>query len=194
MFLSELCMGRRVSFFDFLKLCFFKMGIVMMIVIMFFIFIIFFVFFNNKVYVYMIIDINLSVEMVLNSDYEVIELMFLNDEGKKVVNDIDDWEKIDFKKVIDDIIIDCSEYGYVKKLKEILIFIVYENMEDNIYKKVVKKQLNDVMEKYKMIYCMEFFELDMQMREKVKKKGVLIGSYIKLNEKNSEDLKEDFSK
>lgn len=46
----------------------------------------------------MTIDINPSVEMALNSDYEVIELTPLNDEGQKVVNDIDDWEKTDFKK------------------------------------------------------------------------------------------------
>ncbi len=81
-----------------------------MTAIMLFIFIILPVFSNNKAYAYMTIDINPSVEMALNSDYEVIELTPLNDEGKKVVNDIDDWEKTDFKKVIDDIITDCSEH------------------------------------------------------------------------------------
>ncbi|MCY7877949.1 anti-sigma factor domain-containing protein [Bacillus spizizenii] len=191
---SESRMGRRASFFDFLKLRPFKMGIVTMTAIMLFIFIILPVFSNNKAYAYMTIDINPSVEMALNSDYEVIELTPLNDEGKKVVNDIDDWEKTDFKKVIDDIITDCSEHGYVKKSKEILISTVYENTEDNTYKKAVKKQLNDVTEKYKTTYRMESLESDMQTREKAKKKGVSTGSYIKSNEKNSEDSKEDSSK
>ncbi|MCY9035317.1 anti-sigma factor, partial [Bacillus inaquosorum] len=183
------------SFFDFLKLRPFKMGIFTMTAIMLFIFIVLPVFSNNKAYAYMTIDINPSFEMALNSDYEVIELTPLNDEGKKVVNDIDDWEKTDFKKVIDDIITDCSEHGYVKESKEILISTVYENTEDNTYKTAVKKQLNDVTEKYKTTYRMESLESDMQTREKAKKEGVSTGSYIKSNEKNNhKDSKEDSSK
>lgn len=191
---SESRMGRRASFFDFFKLRPFKMGIVTMTAIMLFIFIVLPVFSNNKAYAYMTIDINPSFEMALNSDYEVIELTPLNDEGKKVVNDIDDWEKTDFKQVIDDIITDCSEHGYVKKSKEILISTVYENTEDNTYKKAVKKQLNDVTEKYKTTYRMESLESDMQTREKAKKKGVSTGSYIKSNEKNdTKESKDDSS-
>lgn len=191
---SESRMGRRASFFDFLKLRPFKMGIVTMTAIMLFIFIVLPVFSNNKAYAYMTIDINPSFEMALNSDYEVIELTPLNDEGKEVVNDIDDWEKTDFKKVIDDIITDCSEHGYVKKSKEILISTVYENMEDNTYKKAVKKKLNDVTEKYKTTYRMESLESDMQTREKAKKKGVSTGSYIKSNEKkDNKEPKDDSS-
>ncbi|MCY8082652.1 anti-sigma factor domain-containing protein [Bacillus inaquosorum] len=192
---SESRMGRRASFFDFLKLRPFKMGIFTMTAIMLFIFIVLPVFSNNKAYAYMTIDINPSFEMALNNDYEVIELTPLNDEGKKVVNDIDDWEKTDFKKVIDDIITDCSEHGYVKESKEILISTVYENTEDNTYKTAVKKQLNDVTEKYKTTYRMESLESDMQTREKAKKEGVSTGSYIKSNEKNNhKDSKEDSSK
>lgn len=192
---SETRMGRRASFFDFFKLRPFKMGIFTMTAIMLFIFIVLPVFSNNKAYAYMTIDINPSVEMALNSDYEVIELTPLNDEGKQVVNDIDDWEKTDFKKVIDDIITDCNEHGYVKKSKEILISTVYENTEDNTYKKAVKKQLNDVTEKYKTTYRMESLESDMQTREKAKKEGVSTGSYIKSNEKNNnKELKDDSSK
>ncbi|MDO8224699.1 anti-sigma factor domain-containing protein [Bacillus cabrialesii] len=192
---SESRMGRRASFFDFLKLRPFKMGIFTMTAIMLFIFIVLPVFSNNKAYAYMTIDINPSVEMALNSDYEVIELTPLNDEGKKVVNDIDDWEKTDFKKVIDDIITDCNEHGYVEKSKEILISTVYENTEDNTYKKAVKKQLNDVTEKYKTTYRMESLESDMQTREKAKKEGVSTGSYIKSNEKtDNKEPKDDSGK
>ncbi|RPK06975.1 hypothetical protein BSBH6_00598 [Bacillus subtilis] len=192
---SESRMGRRASFFDFLKLRPFKMGIFTMTAIMLFIFIVLPVFSNNKAYAYMTIDINPSFEMALNSDYEVIELTPLNDEGKKVVNDIDDWEKTDFKKVIDDIITDCNEHGYVEKSKEILISTVYENTEDNTYKKAVKKQLNDVTEKYKTTYRMESLESDMQTREKAKKEGVSTGSYIKSNEKtDNKEPKDDSGK
>ncbi|KJJ43011.1 anti-sigma I factor [Bacillus subtilis] len=190
---SESRMGRRASFFDFLKLRPFKMGIFTMTAIMLFIFIVLPVFSNNKAYAYMTIDINPSFEMALNSDYEVIELTPLNDEGKKVVNDIDDWEKTDFKEVIDDIITDCNEHGYVEKSKEILISTVYENTEDNTYKKAVKKQLNDVTEKYKTTYRMESLESDMQTREKAKKEGVSTGSYIKSNEKTDNKEPKDNS-
>ncbi|MBV5120769.1 anti-sigma factor domain-containing protein [Bacillus halotolerans] len=182
---SETRMGRRASFFDVLRLRPFKMGIFSMTAIMLFIFIILPVFSNNKAYAYMTIDINPSFEMALNSDYEVIELTPLNDDGKKVISDIDDWEETDFKKVIDDIITDCSEQGYVKESKEILISTVYENTDDDTYKSGVKKQLNDVTEKYKTTYRMESLETDMKTREKAKKEGVSTGSYIKSNEKNN---------
>ncbi|KUP33250.1 anti-sigma factor domain-containing protein [Bacillus halotolerans] len=192
---SETRMGRRASFFDVLRLRPFKMGIFSMTAIMLFIFIILPVFSNDKAYAYMTIDINPSFEMALNSDYEVIELTPLNDDGKKVISDIDDWEETDFKKVIDDIITDCSEHGYVKESKEILISTVYENTDDDTYKSGVKKQLNDVTEKYKTTYRMESLETDMKTREKAKKEGVSTGSYIKSNEKNNmKDPNEDSQK
>ncbi|MCC2526816.1 anti-sigma factor [Bacillus halotolerans] len=192
---SETRMGRRASFFDVLRLRPFKMGIFSMTAIMLFIFIILPVFSNDKAYAYMTIDINPSFEMAINSDYEVIELTPLNDDGKKVISDIDDWEETDFKKVIDDIITDCSEHGYVKESKEILISTVYENTDDDTYKSGVKKQLNDVTEKYKTTYRMESLETDMKTREKAKKEGVSTGSYIKSNEKNNmKDPNEDSQK
>ncbi len=44
----------------------------------------------------------------------------------------------DFKEVISNIITDCSKHGYVKESKEILISTVYENTDDNTYKKALK--------------------------------------------------------
>ncbi|MED4798672.1 anti-sigma factor domain-containing protein [Bacillus atrophaeus] len=191
MFPSETRMGRRASFFDILRLRPFKMGIFTMTAIMLFIFMMLPVFSNNKAYAYMTIDINPSFEMALNSEYEVIELTPLNDEGKRIVSDINDWEKSDFKQVIDAIITDCSEQGYVKESKEILISTVYENTKDDTYKSGVKKQLSDVTNKYKKTYHMESLESDLDTREKAKKEGMSTGTYIRQNEKKNNKTDED---
>lgn len=96
------------------------------------------VFSDNKAYAYMTLDINPSIEMALNSKYEVIELTPLNHDAKQVISDIGDWKSSDFKEVISNIITDCSKHGYVKESKEILISTVYENTDDNTYKKALK--------------------------------------------------------
>ncbi|MBD0405998.1 anti-sigma factor domain-containing protein [Bacillus sp. 1021] len=186
-FEGETRMGRRASFFDFLKLRPFKLGVFTMTAIILFILIMLPVFSDNKAYAYMTLDINPSIEMALNSKYEVIELTPLNHDAQKVISDIGDWKSSDFKEVISNIITDCSKHGYVKESKEILISTVYENTDDNTYKKGVKKQLADMTEKYKGTYQLQSLESDMETREKAKQEGMSTGSYIRRNEKKTED-------
>ncbi|KXZ20487.1 anti-sigma factor [Bacillus nakamurai] len=186
-FSGETRMGRRASFFDFLKLRPFKLGVFTMTAIILFILIMLPIFSDNKAYAYMTLDINPSIEMALNSKYEVIELTPLNDDAKQVINDIGDWKSNDFKDVISAIITDCSKHGYVKESKEILISTVYENSDDHTYKTGVKKQLADVTKKYKDTYHLESLESDMETREKAKQEGMSTGSYIRRNEKKTEE-------
>ncbi|WP_395135682.1 anti-sigma factor domain-containing protein [Bacillus amyloliquefaciens] len=186
-FEGETRMGRRASFFDFLKLRPFKLGVFTMTAIILFILILLPVFSDNKAYAYMTLDINPSIEMALNSKYEVIELTPLNHDAKQVISDIGDWKSSDFKEVISNIITDCSKHGYVKDSKEILISTVYENTDDNTYKKGVKKQLADMTEKYKGTYQVQSLESDMETREKAKQEGMSTGSYIRRNEKKTEE-------
>lgn len=186
-FEGETRMGRRASFFDFLKLRPFKLGVFTMTAIILFILILLPVFSDNKAYAYMTLDINPSIEMALNSKYEVIELTPLNHDAKQVISDIGDWKSSDFKEVINNIITDCSKHGYVKESKEILISTVYENTDDNTYKKGVKKQLADMTEKYKGTYQVQSLESDMETREKAKQEGMSTGSYIRRNEKKTEE-------
>ncbi|MDR0143149.1 anti-sigma factor domain-containing protein [Bacillus sp. JHAA] len=186
-FEGETRMGRRASFFDFLKLRPFKLGVFTMTAIILFILILLPVFSDNKAYAYMTLDINPSIEMALNSKYEVIELTPLNHDAKQVISDIGDWKSSDFKEVISNIITDCSKHGYVKESKEILISTVYENTDDNTYKKGVKKQLDDMTEKYKGTYQVQSLESDMETREKAKQEGMSTGSYIRRNEKKTEE-------
>ncbi|AWD87228.1 MULTISPECIES: anti-sigma factor domain-containing protein [Bacillus] len=186
-FEGETRMGRRASFFDFLKLRPFKLGVFTMTAIILFILILLPVFSDNKAYAYMTLDINPSIEMALNSKYEVIELTPLNHDAKQVISDIGDWKSSDFKEVISNIITDCSKHGYVKESKEILISTVYENTDDNTYKKGVKKQLADMTEKYKGTYQVQSLESDMETREKAKQEGMSTGSYIRRNEKKTDE-------
>ncbi|MBY8913887.1 anti-sigma factor domain-containing protein [Bacillus sp. YC2] len=186
-FSGETRMSRRASFFDFLKLRPLKLGVFTMTAMILFILIMLPIFSDNKAYAYMTLDINPSIEMALNSKYEVIELTPLNDDAKRVIDDIGDWKSNDFKEVISDIITDCSKHGYVKESKEILISTVYENSDDHTYKTGVKKQLADVTKKYQDTYRLESLESDMETREKAKQEGMSTGSYIRRNEKKTEE-------
>ncbi|MDA7026203.1 anti-sigma factor domain-containing protein [Bacillus sp. CLL-7-23] len=188
-FPSETRMERkRAGFFDLLSLRSIKAGVFSIAAIMLFAFMFIPDFFNNKAYAYMTIDINPSFELALNKDCEVVGLVALNEDGKDLINSIENWEKSDFKEVISEIVEDSDKQGYVKDSKEVLITTVYENNEDDSYKTIVKSEIADVTEKYEnQNFKMKLVESDMGTREKAQKEGVSTGRYIRSHEKETKD-------
>ena len=48
----------------------------------------------------MSIDINPSIELGINKNYEVIQLIPYNDDGKKIINQLEDWKHKDVQDVV----------------------------------------------------------------------------------------------
>ena len=74
---------------------------------------------NNQVYAYMSIDINPSIELGVNKNYQVIELIPYNEDGKKIVNKLHDWKKKDVHDVASEIMDEIKSQGYMKKNHEV---------------------------------------------------------------------------
>src|SRR3954451_10914450 len=88
---------------------------------------------NNQVYAYMSIDINPSIELGVNKNYEVVEIIPYNEDGKKIVNQLGGWKKKDVHDVAREIVHEIKTQGYVKNNHEVVIATVYsqETIDDN---------------------------------------------------------------
>ncbi|MFT0802302.1 anti-sigma factor domain-containing protein [Bacillus swezeyi] len=192
-FPAETRMARRhAGFFDLLSLRPLKAGVISIAAIMLFAFMIIPDVFNNKAYAYMTIDINPSFELTLNKNCEVVDLVPLNQDGKDLLDSIENWENSDIKEVIGEIVEDSDKQGYVKHSKEVLIATVYENNGDDTYKATVKSEIDDVKKRYeKRDYKLKSVESDMDTRAKAQKEGISTGRYIRTHENELEDQTPD---
>ncbi|MFS0654386.1 anti-sigma factor domain-containing protein [Bacillus sp. 179-C3.3 HS] len=184
---------KRAGFFDLLRLRPLFAGILSIAAIIVVIFTMMPSFSGQKAYAYMTIDINPSFELKLDDNYQVIGVTPLNSDAKQVLGNIKDWEKADMTKVVQKIIDDCDEKGYINQSKSIYIATVYENKQDHTYKTNVKNKINTISGEYeKRDYTLETIEGDLETREKAQKAGISTGSYMRNQEDNEkEDVKKD---
>ncbi|MFN2745928.1 MULTISPECIES: anti-sigma-I factor RsgI family protein [Bacillus] len=179
---------RRAGFFDLLSLRPLKAGVFSIAAIMLIAFMIIPDALHNKAYAYMTIDINPSFELTLNKNCEVVDLVPLNQDGKDLLDSIENWENSDIKVVISEIVESSNQHGYVKHSKEVLIATVYENNDDDTYKATVKSEIADVTKKYeKQSYKMQAVESDLDTRAKAQKEGISTGRYIRKHENELDD-------
>ncbi|RHW31433.1 hypothetical protein D1B31_22420 [Neobacillus notoginsengisoli] len=82
---------------------------------------------SNKVYAYMSIDVNPSIELGLNEGMKVIKLNAYNPEGKSIVTSLKHWEKESVSKVAEDILSEIRRQGYFSKTNEVIISAVNTN-------------------------------------------------------------------
>ncbi len=95
---------------------------------------------NNKVYAYMSIDINPSIELGVNKKFQVVEILPYNEDGKEIVNQLHDWKKKDIHELTNEIFQEIKARGYTKNNHEIVIGTAYE-------KKGQQKEENQQWEK-----------------------------------------------
>jgi len=145
---------------------------------------------NNQVYAYVSIDINPSVELVINKDYEVIELIPYNKDGEKIVNQLRGWKRKAIDEVTKIIIAEIERQGYLKNQHEIVVGMVYkaESMpfDDPQWKGKWADVQEVIQEEHLDLMVVEGTTTD---REKAQDKGVTIGEYkealVKGNKKQS---------
>lgn len=186
---------KRAGFFDLLRLRPLNAGILSIAAIIVVIFTMMPSFSSQKAYAYMTIDINPSFELKLDHNYQVIGVTPLNKDAKQVLASMNDLEKNDMTKVVQEIIDDCDKKGYVNDSKSIYISTVYENKQDNTYKTNVKSKIKTISGEYqKRNYKLETVESDLETREKAQKAGISTGTYIRnqeMQDKEQEDIKKD---
>ena len=135
---------------------------------------------NNEVYAYMSIDINPSMELALNEEYQVIDINPYNEEAKQVVEKLSNWKKKDVHIITKQIIEEIEKQGYTEKNHEIVIATVFveEKTKENDQrwqKEITQIQSNIRHENIEV----EVVQGTKEEREKAKEKGITTGALKK---------------
>jgi hypothetical protein len=153
---------------------------------------------SNKVYAYLSIDINPSIEVAVNSDLKVVEMKGYNQDGKILVTRLSDWKGKPFIDIAQKIIELSIKNGYLHEGDEILITTVKKETNRSSSKQLVQ-QLNKVKQSYEAKDIIVTTQTStLKVRKEATEKGFTTGKYLRLQEKakeksvpNSEPLPED---
>lgn len=133
---------------------------------------------DNKVYAYMSIDVNPSIELGVNEKFQVIEIIPYNDEGKQIIASIPKWKKKNIHELTSEIISEMKEKGYIKNNHAVLLATVSDNENELEKNERWKKEMAEI----KTIVSKQHLELKViegskEEREKAKEKGLTTGIY-----------------
>lgn len=78
--------------------------------------------FYSEIYGYIDVDINPSIEFVVDKDFEVLKTKALNNDAKKIAKELDAKGK-DAYSVINDFLDKCEEYGYIAPKKNNVVLV-----------------------------------------------------------------------
>ncbi|WP_460267554.1 anti-sigma factor domain-containing protein [Bacillus luti] len=138
-------------------------------------------FFHNqpeeKVFAYVSVDINPSLEVSVTKDLRVIDLRACNDDGRRILKELKRWENKNLQDVIRTIIKQSQEDKYLTNDKQVILTAVAKE-------KSLEPELEKAMQELKKEYEMKQVTVvdqtsTMQIRDNAKKAGIGIGVYIK---------------
>ncbi len=138
---------------------------------------------EEKVFAYVSVDINPSLEVSVTKDLRVIDLRACNDDGRRILREMKRWENKHLQDVIRTIIKQSQEDKYLTNDKQVMLTAVAKD-------KSLEPQLERAMQELKKEYeikhiTVEYQSSTMQVRENARKAGIGTGVYIKQeNEKN----------
>lgn len=133
---------------------------------------------NNKVYAYISIDINPSIEMELNNRMKVIKLTPYNQDGKKVLTHISNWKNKEACDVSKLLLNEMKKEGYLKEHHSVIISTVrVEKLQENA-EKLLNAELeeieNAIRENHLQLTVVTGTEQDL---EKAHQLGITTGKY-----------------
>jgi hypothetical protein len=140
---------------------------------------------SNEVYAYLSIDINPSIELMINKKLEVINIRGYNQDGKKLVANLSDWKEKKFVDVTKKIIELSMKNGYLHKGEEVLITTV-EKKANRSSSQRLAKELDEVKRSYqKQDIVVTTKKSTLELRKEAIEKGFTTGKYMRLIEKEN---------
>lgn len=137
---------------------------------------------QQQVYAYMSIDINPSLELGVNRQFEVVEIQIFNEDGKKLLDGIKDWNHRPVEEVTSNILAASEKQGYLKREKEVLITTVFKKEKEE-YKEQLQTDIQSVTEEWKKKpYTIETVKSSLEVREKAAEIGVSTGTWLRKEE------------
>ncbi|PLR97514.1 anti-sigma factor domain-containing protein [Bacillus sp. T33-2] len=148
---------------------------------------------SSKVYAYMSIDVNPSIEIAMNQDLQVVTLRGYNEEGKSIIAGLDNWEKQDAVVVGEAILTEMKKQGYFKTNREIVIATVYAGQSKDSIDKRLSAQINGLKKAATATsLSVTVIRGSNEQRESAQKQGLTTGKYIDRQSQNNKDsLKTD---
>jgi hypothetical protein len=147
---------------------------------------------NNKAYAYMSIDVNPSIELGVNKKMQVVEMTGFNQEGKKIISRMNDWEKEDVSELAITILAEMKKDGFLKTEDHVIISTVRTHeLEVKVEKKLQEniEEIKETVNKQKVeVTVLKATEKEL---DKAHKLGITTGKY---QEKEIEESKELTSK
>lgn len=146
-------------------------------------------YFNEKVFAYVTIDINPSIELSLNENLRVVDLYGINKEGLIVIEKIKDWKDTDVTLMTNKIVKATKDSGYTKNKQQILVTTTL--LEDNevLTQKLDKKIESISQQEIVPEADVKVMKATVKERSKAKEQGISTGTYIE-NKRKKEQKKE----
>lgn len=101
---------------------------------------------NSKAYAYMSIDVNPSIELGVNKKMQVIEMTGFNQEGKKIISRMNDWEKEDVSELAKTILAEIKKDGFLKTEDHVIISTVRTNELEVKVEKKLQENIEEIKE------------------------------------------------
>ncbi|KLA28925.1 hypothetical protein B4080_3527 [Bacillus cereus] len=138
---------------------------------------------EEKVFAYVSVDINPSLEVSVTKDFRVIDLQACNDDGRHILKELKQWENKQLQEVIRTIIKQSQEDKYLTNDKQVMLTAV---AKDKALEPLLEKAMKELKKEYELKHItVEYQSSTMQVRENARKAGIGTGVYIKQeNEKN----------
>jgi hypothetical protein len=184
--IEDLRMQRQRVKKTFFRFSSFKMALTSMVAVCLLVFTMFFGSTSNKVYAYLSIDINPSIEIAVNRDLEVVKIKGYNQDGKMIVTHLSDWRGKPFIDITKKIIELSIKNGYLQEGEEVLITTVKKEMNRSSSQQLVK-ELNEVKQSYEAKDIIVTTQTStLEVRKEAVEKGFTTGKYLRLTEKAKE--------
>ncbi|MEG7967747.1 anti-sigma-I factor RsgI family protein [Bacillus cereus group sp. Sample30] len=138
---------------------------------------------EEKVFAYVSVDINPSLEVSVTKDLRVIDLQACNDDGRRILKELKEWENKQLQEVIRTIIKQSQEDKYLTNDKQVMLTAI---AKDKLLEPKLEKVMKELKKEYELKHItVEYQNSTMQVRENARKAGMGTGVYIKQeNEKN----------
>ncbi|PDZ70321.1 hypothetical protein CON30_00990 [Bacillus cereus] len=141
---------------------------------------------EEKVFAYVSVDINPSLEASVTEDLRVIDLRACNDDGRRILQEMKGWENKYLQDVIRTIIKQSQEDKYLTNDKKVMLTAV---AKDKSLEPQLEKALQELKKEYEIKHItVEYQSSTMQIREDAKKAGVGTGVYIKQENEKKKSL------
>lgn len=169
-------MKRKTPFFSFGKL---RIALASSIAAVLLFFTAFSYYDSHQVYAYMSIDINPSIEAAVDKKLRVITLKAYNQEGRKIVANLDEWKNLSIESVTESIIESSKKSGFYNEGAEVVIATVVVDDEGDRLKKELSDNVDKIVKAHKADnVTITVLDRSIEDRELAVGKGLSTGKYV----------------